>query len=77
MTRTLSRAALVLFAMLGPGCKDKSNPAPAPAAATSVEPVTAAALPQRADEEQRASQEITSENYKSQLDQLEKEIDQR
>jgi hypothetical protein len=78
MKRTLSGAALLLLAAIAvPGCnKDKSTPEPGPAAATSVEPVTAAVLPPRADEEQKASQEITSENYKSQLDQLEKEIDQ-
>lgn len=55
--------------------KDKTSPTPDPAPTASAAPVTAESLPARSDEEQKASHEITSENYKTQLDQLEKEID--
>ncbi len=73
----LGTALVMLGAALGVGCnKDKSNPEPPPAATASAQPVIAASLPPRAEEEQKANQEITSDNYKVQLEQLEKEIDQ-
>ncbi len=73
----LAAVLVVVGAALGIACnKDKSNPEPGPAPTASAPPVTAAALPPRAEEEQKANQEITSDNYKSQLEQLEKEIDQ-
>jgi hypothetical protein len=53
--------------------KDKSGPSPGPDPAPVT--VTVESLPSRTEEEQKASREITSENYKAQLDQLEKEID--
>ncbi len=78
MNRVQLAAVLVAcVAALGVACnQEKSNPEPGPAATASAPPVTAAALPPRADEEQKANQEITSDNYKAQLEQLEKEIDQ-
>jgi len=71
---------MTVAAATGVACnKDKDTPAPtaAPAAAaasfTSVAPES---LPSRAEEEQKANAEITTDNYKAQLDQLEKEIGQ-
>jgi hypothetical protein len=58
--------------------KDKDTPAPTatPMAAASVTSVAPESLPSRAEEEQKANAEITSDNYKAQLDQIEKEIGQ-
>lgn len=72
--RMLAAAVLLGAATASFACnKDKPSPSPeAPAA--SATPVTAASLPARADEEQKASQEITAENFKAQLVEIEKEI---
>ncbi len=76
---------LVLFTLMtmaaatGVACnKDKDTPAPTatPMAAASFTSVTPESLPSRAEEEQKANAEITPENYKAQLDQIEKEIGQ-
>jgi hypothetical protein len=70
-------AAITLAAMVG--CnknKDTESSASGAAPAASVAPVTADSLPPRAEEEQKASAEITPDNYKTQLDQIEKEIEQ-
>ena len=71
-------ALLAVTVSAGVACKDKDSPAPsaAPAPAASFAPVTAEALPSRAAEEEKANTEITAENYKSQLDQIEKDIGQ-
>ncbi|MGH7438942.1 MAG: hypothetical protein ACRENE_24915 [Polyangiaceae bacterium] len=80
MSRTF--VLITLFAVTaasGFACnKDKDNPAPsaAPAAAASFTPVTPESLPSRAEEEQKAASEITPDNYKAQLEQVEKEIGQ-
>jgi hypothetical protein len=81
MNRFSQVAFAWLVAIAAVACHDKAAPAPAPttsatAAAVSASSSAAVLIPSYADEEPKARQEITAQNYKAELDRLEKEIDQ-
>ncbi len=69
----MRRVVLALLLLTLVGCNKSDATASGPAGSATV---TAASLPSHADEEQKAKQEITKDNYVAELDKMAKEIDQ-